>query len=396
MCEIGRSLLSLRPAVALGALSVLLRAQVSTASIQGAVRDSSGAGIPAAAIVLRNNFTNVETTSSTNATGDYAIVSILPRTYTLGVSKIGFQSAQQNDLTLSVNQTAAYDFTLLVGAAEQTITIIAAAPTIQGSTAELGAVISRASVRDLPLNGRNFTQLLQLTPGASPVNTAQTFGFRGLGVTNFPSFHGARNRANLFLVDGINNQVSITSNYAVPPIVDDIEEFKVDAHNDQVQFGGVSGVVVNVATKAGANSLHGAAWEYLRNSVFDARDPFFAMVNSLRQNQFGANGGGPVLLPHYDGRNQTFFFVSYEGFRNSTPSQTLGRVPTPSQLAGNLSDLGVAIYNPFSTRPDPSKPGQFLRDPFPAASVPQSLFRPRHVETDARAVPSPYRDGQSS
>ena len=149
------------------------------------MHDSSGAGIPAATVVLHNNATNIDTNSSTNGTGEYAIVNIAPGAYTLRVSKTGFQSAQQNDVSLSVNQTASYDFTLPVGSAEQTVTVTAAAPTIESSTAELGAVISTASVNDLPLNGRNFTQLLQLTPGASPVNTAQTFGFRGVGVRTF-------------------------------------------------------------------------------------------------------------------------------------------------------------------------------------------------------------------
>src|SRR5215470_16403610 len=136
-------------------------AQVSTASIQGTVRDSSGAAIPTAAILLHNNSTNVETNSLTNGAGEYAIVNILPGSYSLRVSKSGFQSAQQNDITLSVNQTAAYDFMLPVGSAEQTVTVTAAAPTIESSTAELGAVIDTASVNDLPLNGRNFSQLLQ-------------------------------------------------------------------------------------------------------------------------------------------------------------------------------------------------------------------------------------------
>jgi hypothetical protein len=119
-------------------------------------------------------------------------------------------------------------------------------------------------------------------------------------------------------------------------------------------------------------------------------------VNPLRQNQFGAHGGGPVLLPHYDGRNKTFFFVSYEGFRNNTPSQMLGRVPTPSQLAGNLSDLGLAIYNPFSTRPDPSKPAQFLRDPFPGAIVPQSLFDPAMSKLVQALYPAPTGTGTAN
>ena len=380
----------------MASIPAVSKAQVSTASIQGTVRDSSGAAIPAAAIALHNNATNVETNSSTNGSGEYAIVNIVPGSYSLRVSKPGFQTAQQREATLSVNQTASYDFTLSVGSAEQTINVAAVAATIESSTAELGAVISTAAVNDLPLNGRNFTQLLALTPGASPVNTAQTFGFRGVGVTDFPSFHGARNRANLFLVDGINDQDSITSNYAVPPVVDDIQEFKVDAHNDQVQFGGVSGGVINVVTKSGSNEFHGAAWEYLRNSVFDARNPFFATVNPLRQNQFGANGGGPVLLPRYNGRNRTFFFASYEGFRNSTPSQTLGRVPTASELSGDLSDLGIPIYNPFTTRPDPSKPGQFLRDPFPGGIVPQSLFDPAMSKLAAGLYPAPTGTGTTN
>jgi len=374
----------------------VLDAQISTASIQGTIRDSSGAAIPGASIVLHNVATGVDLTSSSNGAGEYAIVNIQPGTYNLRVNKGGFQTAQETNVSLSVNQTAAYDFSLTVGSAEQTITVAAVAPTIESSTAELGAVISTASVNDLPLNGRNFTQLLALTPGASPINTAQTFGFRGVGVTDFPSFHGARNRANLFLVDGINDQVSITSNYAVPPIVDDIQEFKVDAHNDQVQFGGVSGGVVNVVTKAGTNQFHGTAWEYLRNSVFDARNPFFASVNPLRQNQFGANGGGPVLLPRYNGRNRTFFFVSYEGFRNSTPSQTLGRVPTKSELSGNLSDLSIPIYNPFSTRPDPSKPGQFLRDPFPGGILPSSLLDPAMSQLAQGLYPAPTGSGTAN
>ena len=323
-------------------------------------------------------------------------MNILPGSYSLHVSKPGFQSAQQNDVALSVNQTANYDFTLPVGSSGQSINVTAAAPTIESSTAELGTVFSTTSVNDLPLNGRNFTELLQLTPGASPINTAQVLGFKAVGATDFPSFHGARNRANLFLVDGVVDQSSISSNYAVSPIVDDMLEFKVDAHNDQVQFGGVSGGVVNVVTKSGTNTFHGAAWEYLRNSDFDARNPFFTKVNPLRQNQFGGNGGGPVLLPHYNGRNRTFFFASYEGFRNSTPTQTLGRVPTANELTGNLSDLGIPIYNPFSTTPDPANPGQFVRTPFPGGILPQSLLDPAMSKLAQGIYPAPTGTGTTN
>lgn len=374
-------------------ISLPVLAQVSTASINGTARDSSGAVIPGASLVLRNIATGVTISTSTNNSGDYVIANIPPGRYTLRVSKTGFQTAQQNQFDLQVNQTQTFDFTLSPGATEQTVNVEAVAPTIEASTAELGTVVETANVNALPLNGRNFTQLLALTPGASPVDTAQTFGFRGVGTFQFPSFHGARNRGSLFLVDGVNDQGSINSTYAVPPIVDDIQEFKVDSHNDQVQFGGVSGGVVNVVTKSGTNEFHGAAWEYVRNSAFDARNPFFANVNPLRQNQFGANGGGPVIVSKYNGRNRTFFFLSYEGFRNRTPSQVLSTVPTAAQLTGNLSNITNPIYNPFTTRPDPAKPGQFLRDPFTGNIIPQSLIDPVMVGIAKALYPAPNFSG---
>lgn len=366
-----------------------LTAQVSTASIQGIVRDTSGASIPTAALELKNRATGVTTKTSTNSSGEYALVNIQPGRYDLLVSKEGFQATRQSDFVLSVSQSTAFDFTLKVGSADQTVTVEATAPTIESSTAELGTVMGSRQVNDLPLNGRNFTQLLALTPGASPINTAQTFGFRGVGAFSFPSFHGARNRANLFLVDGIIDQASITSNYAVPPIVDDIQEFKVDSHNDQVQFGGVSGGVVNVVTKSGTNTFHGTLWEYLRNSVFDARNPFFPTVNPLRQNQFGGNVGGPVLLPKYNGRNRTFFFGSYEGFRNSIPGQVLGRIPTPDELRGRLGTIANTIYDPFTTRVDPANANQFLRTPFAGNVIPENRLDPAMSQLAQALYPAP-------
>ena len=385
--------LTIRVLFVLLAHTLTSQAQVSTASINGTVHDSSGAVMPGAEIVLHNVATGISSTSSTNNSGEYVIANIAPGAYTLRVSKTGFQSAQQSQFELVVNQTQTFDFTLSPGTAEQTVTVAAVAPTIEGSTAELGTVVETANVNALPLNGRNFTQLLALTPGASPVDTAQTFGFRGVGTFQFPSFHGARNRGSLFLVDGVNDQGSINSTYAVPPVVDDIQEFKVDSHNDQVQFGGVSGGVVNVVTKSGTNEFHGAAWEYVRNSAFDARNPFFATVTALRQNQFGANGGGPVILPKYNGKNRTFFFLSYEGFRNRTPSQVLDTVPTAAQLTGDLRTISSPVYNPFTTRPDPAKAGQFLRDPFTGNQIPQSLLDPNMVALAKALYPAPNSTG---
>lgn len=340
------------------ALSLLLtggvvQAQIATASLNGTVTDPSGALIPGATVSLKNVATNIERTTSTNSAGHYVLVNINPGRYTLTVHKDGFSTVTQPEFALEVNQTSTVDFSLHLGSTVESVTVEAAEVGLQTSTSELGTVIEKQSVNDLPLNGRNFTQLLNLTPGVSTVNTAQNgsnqqFAGNTVGSFSFPSINGQTNRSNLFLVDGLNDQESFSSTYSVPPIVDDIQEFKVDSHNDQAQFGGVLGGVVNVVTKSGTNNFHGAAWEFFRNSAFDAKNPITG-INQLHQNEFGANIGGPVLLPHYNGRNRTFFFGSYEGVRLHVGNANRSLIPTGAQVNGDFSAQGVQLFNPYST-----------------------------------------------
>jgi len=327
-------------------------AQVATAALNGTVADVSGAAVPGAKVSLTNIATNVTQATTTGETGNYVLVNIMPGRYQLSVSKEGFATATQASFDLAVNQTTTIDFILRVGSATETVMVEALTTSIQTSSSELGTVISRRSVDNLPLNGRNFTQLLDLTPGVSTVNTTQNgnnqqFAGNTVGSFSFPSINGQTNRSNLFLLDGLNDQESFSSTYSVPPIIDDIQEFKVDSHNDQAQFGGVLGGVVNVVTKTGTNEFHGEGWEFVRNSAFDARNPVTG-INQLHQNQFGANIGGPVILPHYHGRNHTFFFGSYEGVRLHVGNANQSLVPTPAQLSGDFTG-GNQLYNPYST-----------------------------------------------
>ena len=327
-------------------------AQVATAAVNGTVIDASGGAVPGAKITLTNVATNVTRVTTTGETGNYVLVNIIPGRYRLTVSKEGFATATEADFELAVNQTTTLDFTLRLGSAAETVRVEALTTSIQTSSSELGTVIGRRSVDNLPLNGRNFTQLLDLTPGVSTVNTTQNgsnqqFAGNTVGSFSFPSINGQTNRSNLFLLDGLNDQESFSSTYSVPPIIDDIQEFKVDSHNDQAQFGGVLGGVVNVVTKTGTNEFHGEAWEFLRNSAFDARNPITG-INQLHQNQFGANIGGPVILPHYHGRNHTFFFGSYEGVRLHVGNANQSLVPTAAQLNGDFTG-GNQLYNPYST-----------------------------------------------
>ena len=340
-------------------------AQQASANINGTVTDSSGAIIPAATVTLTNLDTAVPRDTLTNEAGNYGFVDVLPGNYSLKISKQGFSTVTQTRFTMYVNQTATYNFTLAVGSTQQQITVEASAVQVQASTAELGTVINTQAVNELPLNGRNFTQLLTLTPGASPVSVAQNSGGGGgfagsaIGSFSFPALNGQRNRSNMFLLDGANDLGSFIGNYNYSPIVDTVQEFKVQSHNDEAEFGQAVGGIVNVVTKSGTNTFHGSLWEFVRNSAFDARNFFLASVNPLRQNQFGLAGGGPVWIPKlYNGKNRTFFYGGYEGFRQSQSTQSLGLTPTPAQLSGDFSGIGSQLYNPFTTRPDPSSPGE--------------------------------------
>ncbi len=379
------------------ALAISAYAQLSSASVTGVVRDSTGSVVPNCKLVLKNVETSVERIAESNSAGNYLFLGITPGPYTIEASAPGFQTAKIPQITLSVNQTATIDVTLQVGNLQQTVTVEASGELVQSATAELGAVVAEKQVTDLPLNGRNFTQLLSLSPGVAPISVSQNAGGFGNVASGtqfvFPSINGQTNRSNFFMTDGLNNQGAFQSTYAVPPIVDAIAEFKVNAHDDQAEFGGVMGGVINVATKSGTNDLHGAVWEYLRNDAFNARNTFQNSVTVFRQNQFGAAAGGPVLFPKlYNGRNKTFFFAAYEGFRYSQAANAFRHFPTDAELSGNLAGQAQA-FNPFTTRPDPSKPGGFIRDPFPGNQIPANLIDTRLVNFVKQIRPPLFNTG---
>ncbi|HEX3660871.1 MAG TPA: carboxypeptidase regulatory-like domain-containing protein [Acidobacteriaceae bacterium] len=369
-------------------------AQVSNASLTGVVRDPQSAVVPSATISLINLDTSVNRTTVSNSAGTYAIQSIVPGHYALHVTAAGFGQTVVPAFTLTVGQAATVDVQLAVASQKSVVKVEANAAQLEVSSANLGTVITTKQVQDLPLNGRNFTQLLELTPGVAPVSTGQNSmnGFAGgfaapvaIGSSfSFPAINGQSNRSNFFLADGLNDYGSFVSTYAVPPIIDAIQEFKVVSHTDSAEYGAVLGGVINVVTKSGTNELHGSGWEFARNAIFDARTYFLppsAKKAEYNQNQFGGSVGGPVLLPRlYNGRNRTFFFGAYQGFHYTQTSNISLRVPTDAQLAGDESDWPTQIYNPNSTRPDPNHPGQYIRDPFPGNQIPSGMIDQRMVD----------------
>src|SRR5690242_9715624 len=382
----------------LSCLAVPSFAQLSTASVTGVVRDSSGSVLANAKLTLTNLATSVKRESQSNSAGNYLFLNLQPGTYSLEATAPGFQTWQLPSITLAVNQTATLDVSMQVGALQQTVTVEAAGELLQQSTAEVGAVIAAKQVVDLPLNGRNFTQLLSLSPGVAPVSVSQNndgFGNVAQGTQfSFPAINGQTNRSNLFMTDGLINQGAFSSTYAVPPIVDSIEEFKVNGHTDLAEFGQALGGIINVATKSGTNELHGTAWEYVRNSAFNARNTFLPGVTVFRQNQFGVSAGGPVMIPKlYNGKNKTFFFGAYEGFQYSKAANSFQHFPTDAELAGDLTGDPQA-FDPFSTVANAS--GGFTRTPFAGNQIPANRIDGRMVSLVKQLRPPLFNTGNAN
>src|SRR5579864_3434892 len=390
----------------------------ATAAINGTVRDSAGAVIVDATVVLHNRDTSLDRSASTNSVGSYVMTNVLPGNYDLKVTMSGFGPAVKTGLILLVNQTATYDFTLKAGAVNEVVEVQDNPVTLETSTSELGVAVVKEQVNDLPLNGRNFTQLLNLTPGVSTVNVSQNSSTSGgiwsnpIGTFSYPSVNGQSNRSNLFLLDGVNNEGSFGSTYAVPPIVDDIQEFKVQSHNDDASFGGVLGGVVNVVTKSGTSHFHGSAWEFLRNKALDAnliypllptaaqRDP--NNQPGFQQNQFGVTFGGPLPIPG-EHQKKTFFFLSYEGFRNHTAASNQYITPTATQLGGDLTGIAEQIYNPYSGQafmcdssgnPLPA-PGNIQGSGTPCNKIPTTMIDQNMVNYAKKLFPAPNVTGSS-
>jgi hypothetical protein len=233
-------------------------AQTEKASVSGRVTDQNNAVVPDVEVQIRNTDTNIVTSIKTNAEGIYVIPSLNPGNYVMTVTKQGFRTVSVTGVTLDVQDNLSRNFVLHVGSTAESVTVTAeaGAELVESTTSDLGTVISQKAVHDLPLDGRNFSQLLTLTPGATPISTAQsnTVAVNDLGMLGVPtasvsqpSIQGQFNRSNLYLLDGVVDTELTTGVYSMPPIIDSIQEFKVQSHDDQAEFGSVLGGVVNVS-----------------------------------------------------------------------------------------------------------------------------------------------------
>jgi len=353
-----------------GLMAPAAMAQQGTASVNGVVKDQTGAAIPNSQVELKNMNTGVVRTTTANSDGAYYFPGVVPGPYGMQASATGFATVSQPPVILQVSQIATFDFQLKVGSTTSSVTVSATPAALQTSSSELGTVVTTNEVNSLPLNGRNFTQLLTITTGVSNINTDQNNGGGGgwngktIGTTDIPAVNGAANRSNVFLLDGANDLNTLSGVYNYAPIVDAIQEFKTQGHNDLAEYGGAGGGLVTVVTKSGTNEYHGALWEFLRNEKMDARGYFESSRAPLRQNQFGASLGGPLSIPKlYNGKNRTFFYAAYEGYRFASAQRTGALGPTAAMRSGDFSALSVPIYDPATTTYD-SSTGAYTRKTF--------------------------------
>jgi hypothetical protein len=365
-------------------------AQSITGQIVGAVKDSSGGVIPGVEVTITHLQTNRQVTTVTNDRGRYTSVPLDVGEYRVEATLSGFKRAVKTGITIRIQDTAVVDFLLEVGGVTEQVEVTTDVAKLETTTAALGKVVDNRQIRDLPLNTRNVYSLVFLTPG---VAGSVANDYSGLNY----SVNGARPKTMDTIIDGVtasHSTVTGSAGISVFPSVDAIQEFKVLGANYPAEFGRSTGNVLNVVYKSGTNQFRGTAYEFLRNSAFDANN-FFANrrgqpLGDFKRNQFGGYLGGPIR------RDKLFFMVSYEGLRQQSFTSSTFTVPTLRERQGDFSQTFAAngqlirIFNPFTTRPNPS--GGFIRDPFPDNRIPASLWDPVALNA-MRYYPLPNQPG---
>ncbi|MFB3922684.1 MAG: carboxypeptidase regulatory-like domain-containing protein [Terriglobia bacterium] len=289
--------------------------QGTAGTVTGVVSDPSGAVVPGAVVALLNQATGVDFHQETNPAGVYSFTALLPGEYTLTVSAKGFKTYVNKDLGLTVNQVLRIDSVLEVGSESQTITVESAAPLVNTEEGRMSAVVSGTQIENMPLNGRNIYELMQLVPGAINATGVNLENADSGGLST--NVNGTRLNFNGFLLDGVANK-GLTGGSNAQPSPDFVQEFRIMTNNIPAEFGNAAGSVTDVSIKSGSNSFHGDAWEYFRNDKLNSRNFFDGSQKQLwRQNQFGFDIGGPIK------KDRLFFFGGYEGerFRTEVPAQ---------------------------------------------------------------------------
>ncbi len=340
----GRAALALTVLLLLVSVSVAARAQFETAVVLGTVRDDSGGVIPGATVTLINVDTGITASAQTDANGSYQFLNVRIGPYDVTAELEGFSTAVAKSVGVAINARQRVDLTLQVGTLTDQVLVTSGVQLLETDSSERGQIIEREQIVNLPLNGRSYSSLALLSTGVLESNQSGigTSGREGAFNTN-----GLRNTANNFQLDGVDNNAYGTSNQGFSNQVmqispDAVAEFKVQTNNYSAEYGRSGGAVVNASYRSGTNDFHGSAWEYNRNTALNAVGffkPTSGQKPSLDRNQFGGVFGGPIL------RDRSFFFMDYEGFRQTQRTVTFSTIPTDAQREGILT---VPVVNPFT------------------------------------------------
>jgi outer membrane receptor protein involved in Fe transport len=343
-------------------------AQTTTADIVGTVTDTGGAVIPGADVTVTNKGTGDVRKIKSSANGDFVVSILPPGNYSIQVTMSSFKKYEVANLALAAGDKPRINAQLAVGDTTQTISVEATTPLLQSESATLQSSVNQLAVQDMPLNGRNFVQLVQMVPGAnegppnSLTNGAKPDDRRPSASI---SVNGQSDVLNNNMVDGMDNNERLIGSLGIRPSVDAISELRVQSNVYSADSGRTGGAVVNIITKSGSNSFHGTVYEYFRNDIFNTYPYQFGAHNPKqrwRQNQFGGSIGGPII------RNKTFFFGDYEGFRQvAWGVPTIGVVPTPAQIAnpstvyaGAKDPVGLLYFQMFPVGNNPSNSSQYV------------------------------------
>jgi hypothetical protein len=342
-------------------VSFSARAQETTGSIRGTVLDASGGTVSGATVTATQMETGLARSVSTDSTGAFLILALPVGHYRVEADAKGFRKFVQQGVKLDVNQTPTLTLHLAVGSTSEKVEIHEDAPLIESTTTSLGKTVQEREILDLPLNGRNFTQLGVLQPGVVPITPGLATAGGSLREGQAYSVNGQRPESNNFLIDGADNFNGVDGGYVMALPVDAISEFRILTHTANAEFGHSTGSTTNIITRSGTNNYHGALWEFIRNDMFDAKSFFAQDVEPLKRNQFGGTFGGPIK------RDKTFFFLYYEGLRNRQGETTVATVPSVAERGGDFGELcpegftptglcnnpGNQIYNVFAPSPQP-------------------------------------------
>ncbi len=340
--------------------------QVDTGTLSGVVKDQSGAVLQAAPIKIENPSTGIVLQVFTNSQGFYAAPDLKAGVYQVSASAQGFETVTQTGIELRVQDRLSVNFTLSIGQSKTAVSVESQVSALETETSSVGQVVEESEIKNMPLNGRNYIQLATLGAGSAPAYNASE--------RNSFTANGVREIQNSYLLDGIDNKNKIvgfdnSAAQSIEPVIDSVQEFKVQTSTFSAEFGQAAGAVVNVTTKSGTNDLHASLFEYLRNSFFDA-DPFFQPAGTAKpqfiQNQYGATAGGRIL------KDRTFFFFGWQGTRTDDAAPQLGVVPTNAQLNGSFT---AAIFDPATTVANPNGSG-YIRSAFAGNVIPKSRFDP--------------------